>query len=60
MQAEFFLDILERHFSAEEARRQLAVLISWGRYAEAYAYDEANGYLYLEDEPEGTSPAAER
>jgi NitT/TauT family transport system ATP-binding protein len=55
--AAFFLDILERHFSAEEARRQLAVLISWGRYAEAYAYDEASGLLYLEDEAQGTGPA---
>jgi NitT/TauT family transport system ATP-binding protein len=57
MRAEFFLDILERHFSAEEARRQLTVLINWGRYAEVYAYDDASGFLYLEAAPEGTAPA---
>jgi NitT/TauT family transport system ATP-binding protein len=43
-----FLDLLDRHFSAEEARRQLAILIDWGRYAEAFAYDERSGELYLE------------
>jgi NitT/TauT family transport system ATP-binding protein len=52
MPAEFFLDILERHFSAEEARRQLEILIRWGRYAEVFAYDEASGYLQLEDDAE--------
>ena len=36
------------HFSAEEARGQLAILVSWGRYAEAFAYDEASESLYLE------------
>ncbi|MDR7446351.1 MAG: nitrate/sulfonate/bicarbonate ABC transporter ATP-binding protein [Armatimonadota bacterium] len=48
MTAEFFLDLLERHFSAEEARRQLGVLVDWGRYAEAFAYDETTGEFYLE------------
>jgi NitT/TauT family transport system ATP-binding protein len=57
MPAEFFLDILERHFSAEEARRQLEILIRWGRYAEAFAYDEASGYLWLEDDGEGSGGA---
>jgi NitT/TauT family transport system ATP-binding protein len=54
MSAEFFLDILERHFSPEESRRQLTTIIGWGRYAEAFAYDEATGQLYLEPETEGT------
>jgi NitT/TauT family transport system ATP-binding protein len=50
MPAEFFLDLLERHFSAEEARRQLAVVVDWGRYAEAFAYEEATGEFSLETE----------
>ncbi|MFF3572031.1 ABC transporter ATP-binding protein [Nocardia jiangxiensis] len=35
----FFLDLLRRGFSAEDARRQLEVAIAWGRYAELYDYD---------------------
>ncbi|MCS7173992.1 MAG: nitrate/sulfonate/bicarbonate ABC transporter ATP-binding protein [Armatimonadetes bacterium] len=50
MSAEFFLDLLERHFSAEESRRQLGVLTDWGRYAEAFAYDETTGEFYLESD----------
>jgi NitT/TauT family transport system ATP-binding protein len=50
MPAEFFLELLERHFSAEEARRQLAVVVDWGRYAEAFAYEEATGEFSLETE----------
>ncbi len=58
MPDEFFLDILERHFSPEEARRQLTILIGWGRYAEAYAYDETSGYLYLEADGSGAAASA--
>jgi NitT/TauT family transport system ATP-binding protein len=39
------LDTLELHFSAEESRRQLEVLIDWGRYAEAFAFDAQRGLL---------------
>ncbi len=35
----FFLELLRRHFSAEEARAQLDVALDWGRYAELYEYD---------------------
>lgn len=35
----FFLDLLRRNFSAEEARAQLDVAIDWGRYGELYEYD---------------------
>jgi len=59
MPAEFYLDILERHFSPEESRRQLTTIIGWGRYAEAFAYDEASGLLYLEPETEGTGAAGQ-
>jgi len=39
LRAGFFLDLLRRGFSAEDARRQLDLAIDWGRYAELYDYD---------------------
>ncbi|MEV5508622.1 ABC transporter ATP-binding protein [Streptomyces orinoci] len=44
----FFLDLLRRGFSAEEARNQLETAIDWGRYAELYDYDHDDGQLTLE------------
>lgn len=35
----FFLDILRRGFSDEEAHHQLDIAIDWGRYGELYEYD---------------------
>lgn len=49
MNEEFFLDVLENHFTADEAFRQLQTAIDWGRYAELFAYDEQSGLLYLEE-----------
>ena len=34
----FFLDVLRRHYSADEARAQLDTAIDWGRYGELYEY----------------------
>ncbi|OUL20527.1 nitrate ABC transporter ATP-binding protein [Nostoc sp. RF31YmG] len=45
---ELVLDILENHFSPEEAQRQLNTAIEWGRYAEIYGYDEPSGQIFLE------------
>jgi NitT/TauT family transport system ATP-binding protein len=56
MAADGVLDELERHFSFEEAHRQLRILIGWGRYAEAYAFDELTDDLFLE--PVDTAAAA--
>src|SRR6202042_465086 len=36
---QFFLDVLRRGFSEEEARRQLDTAIDWGRYGELFDYD---------------------
>jgi NitT/TauT family transport system ATP-binding protein len=60
MPADAVLDELERHFSIEEARRQLRILIGWGRYAEAYAFDELTDDLFLEpiDSPVAAAPPA--
>jgi NitT/TauT family transport system ATP-binding protein len=45
--AEFFQDLLDEHFSEEEARRQLETAIQWGRYAEIFDFDAASGKLTL-------------
>ncbi len=42
---EFFHDVLDEHFSEDEARRQLETAIHWGRYAELFDYDAASGRL---------------
>jgi NitT/TauT family transport system ATP-binding protein len=44
---EFFGDLLDEHFSEDEARRQLETAIQWGRYAEIFDYDAATGKLTL-------------
>jgi NitT/TauT family transport system ATP-binding protein len=45
--AEFFRDLLDEHFSEDEARRQLETAIQWGRYAEIFDYDAATDKLTL-------------
>jgi NitT/TauT family transport system ATP-binding protein len=54
---ELVLDILENHFSPEEAQRQLKTAIDWGRYAEIYSYDEPAGQIFLE-QVESEQPAS--
>jgi len=39
LRAGFFLDLLRRGFSTEDAQRQLDTAIDWGRYAELFDYD---------------------
>jgi NitT/TauT family transport system ATP-binding protein len=43
--SEFFHDLLDEHFSQDEAQRQLDTAIQWGRYAELFDYDSVNGRL---------------
>ncbi|MBW4551247.1 MAG: nitrate/sulfonate/bicarbonate ABC transporter ATP-binding protein [Aphanocapsa sp. GSE-SYN-MK-11-07L] len=60
------LDILERHFTPQEANRQLNTAIDWGRYAELYSYDDPAGEIFLEshvpeeqdEEPVDAEPTA--
>lgn len=47
MSDEFFEDLLDEHFSDDEARRQLETAIQWGRYAEIFDYDAATRKLTL-------------
>jgi NitT/TauT family transport system ATP-binding protein len=44
----FFLDLLRRGFSEDEAREQLDIAIDWGRYGELFEYDADTGQLSLE------------
>ncbi|MGH7158792.1 MAG: AAA-associated domain-containing protein [Acetobacteraceae bacterium] len=47
--AERFRDELEDHMSPEYANDTLHTVISWGRYAELYAYDEEADQFSLEE-----------
>ena len=49
MRADFFLDLLEEHYSANEAQRQFATAVDWGRYAELFEYDAARQRVWLSD-----------
>ena len=59
---EFLLDILDEHFSDEEAEKQFQTLIDWGRYAHLFEYDADEERLHLadpeEDIAERDSPSA--
>lgn len=59
MNKEFFTDILEEHFSIDEAERQLTTAINWGRFADLFHYDTDTEQLYL-DEDQTDEPAPHR
>jgi len=48
----FFLDLLRRGFSENEARQQLRIAIDWGRYGELFDFDTNTGQFTL-DQPSG-------
>lgn len=48
MSEDFFIEILENHFTTDEAWKQLETAIDWGRYAELFSYDYDSGELYVE------------
>jgi NitT/TauT family transport system ATP-binding protein len=47
--AEFFRDILDERFDAEQAERQFHTALDWGRYAEIFEYDPVTDRLTLQD-----------
>lgn len=49
MSEDFFIEILENHFTKDEAWNQLETAIDWGRYAELFAYDYDTGEFYIEE-----------
>lgn len=51
MRAEFFLDLLEEHYSAGEAQRQFETAVDWGRYAELFEYDAGSQRVWLSEAP---------
>jgi NitT/TauT family transport system ATP-binding protein len=44
-----FLDELEDHMSTEDAEHTLRAVTAWGRFAEAFAYDDDTGGFSLEN-----------
>jgi NitT/TauT family transport system ATP-binding protein len=54
LEADVVQSALGLEFPPEEAERQLATAIDWGRYAELIAYDHSAGMIYLESQ---TTPA---
>jgi NitT/TauT family transport system ATP-binding protein len=44
-----FIDELEDFMSEEAAEQTLRTVVSWGRYAEAYAYDDEHATFSLEN-----------
>jgi NitT/TauT family transport system ATP-binding protein len=52
----FFLDLLGRGFTQDDARAQLDTAIDWGRYGELFDFDANGRELVLTGPPE--SPPA--
>ena len=51
-----FEDLLDEHFSEEEAKAQLETAIGWGRYAELFDHDSDTRQFFLPEE----APAAKQ
>ena len=49
MPLEFFRDLLEEHFSEDEAQKQIETALNWGRYGEIFTYDSENERLVLHE-----------
>jgi len=46
---EFFLDMLDEQFSAEESQRQIETAVTWGRYGEIFDFDAARRRFVMPD-----------
>jgi NitT/TauT family transport system ATP-binding protein len=49
---EFFLDMLDEQFSAEESQRQVETAVNWGRYAELFDFDASRRRFILPEAEE--------
>ncbi|MGC1687817.1 MAG: AAA-associated domain-containing protein, partial [Candidatus Acidiferrales bacterium] len=59
MPLEFFRDILDEHFTAEDVQRQIETALNWGRYAEIFRYDSGTDEVSLyEAETPTEAPSA--
>jgi NitT/TauT family transport system ATP-binding protein len=56
---EFFRDILDEHFSADEVERQFETALNWGRYAEIFDYDSEAGRLFHREDADVLPAASE-
>jgi NitT/TauT family transport system ATP-binding protein len=56
---EFFLDMIDEQFSAEESERQMETAITWGRYAELFDFDAARRRFVLPEAEEEEAAASE-
>lgn len=54
----FFEDLLDEHFTEDEAKAQLETAINWGRYAELFDYDATTRRFFLPEES-AADPRAE-
>ncbi|HXM41930.1 MAG TPA: nitrate/sulfonate/bicarbonate ABC transporter ATP-binding protein [Bryobacteraceae bacterium] len=53
-----FEDLLDEHFSEEEAKAQLETAIDWGRYAELFDHDNDTRQFFLPEETPAAQPEA--
>jgi NitT/TauT family transport system ATP-binding protein len=51
-----FEDLLDEHFSEEEAKAQLDTAIGWGRYAELFDHDSDTHRFFLPEEAPAAAP----
>ena len=56
---EFFRDILDEHFSADEVERQFETALNWGRYAEIFDYDSEKRRLFHREDADVLPAASE-
>jgi NitT/TauT family transport system ATP-binding protein len=59
MRGDFFLDLLDEYYPADEARRQFQTAVEWGRYAELFEYDAEDDRLSGSDTLVAAQVAAE-
>lgn len=51
MKIDFFIDIIKEHFSQSEVRRQINIILMWGRFSEVFEYDEKSEEVYIPENP---------
>jgi len=49
MRVDFFMDLWDEYFPAQEAKRQFETAVDWGRFAELFEYDSLEGVLQLHE-----------
>jgi NitT/TauT family transport system ATP-binding protein len=59
MPLEFFRDLMDEHFTSEDAQKQIETALTWGRFAGIFTYDSETDELtlYQPAEPAGATRA---